>query len=91
MMAMVSRVSLHAITLMLLLGTGLLLLLSPTAEAAAAIGNVVGGSGGVFVCKEDGHFGDEVDCSKYWHCANGRPMPGYCPGGLFWNQGKTVF
>lgn len=44
---------------------------------------------GAFVCPQDGHFGDEDDCSKYYHCANGRPLPGFCPDGLFWNQGQN--
>lgn len=41
-----------------------------------------------FVCKSDGHFGDENDCTKFYHCANGRAMGGFCPTGLLWNQGN---
>ena len=43
---------------------------------------------GAHVCKSDGHFADEDDCTKYYHCANGRALPSFCPAGLFWNQGK---
>ncbi|TRY63248.1 hypothetical protein TCAL_05770 [Tigriopus californicus] len=39
-----------------------------------------------FTCKSDGHFGDENDCTKFYHCANGRAMGGFCPAGLLWNQ-----
>ena len=41
-----------------------------------------------FICQQDGHFGDENDCSKYYHCANGRALEGFCPNGLFWNKGE---
>ena len=40
-----------------------------------------------FRCPSDGHFADENDCTKYYHCANGRSNPGYCPSGLFWDNG----
>lgn len=42
--------------------------------------------GAIFRCPHDGHFGDDVDCTKYYHCANDRPAPGFCPSGLFWNK-----
>ena len=41
-----------------------------------------------FKCPSDGHFADENDCTKYYHCANGRSNPGYCPSGLFWDNGE---
>ena len=44
-----------------------------------------------FVCTTDGHFGDDNDCTKYYHCANGRALAGACPNGLFWNQGRFIF
>ncbi len=43
-----------------------------------------------FVCVQDGHFGDDDDCTKYYHCANGRPSEGHCPAGLFWSKGKRA-
>ena len=39
-----------------------------------------------FRCPSDGHFADENDCTKYYHCANGRPYPGHCPSSTFWDD-----
>jgi hypothetical protein len=41
-----------------------------------------------FACPGDGHFGDDIDCTIFYHCANGIAMEGSCPGGLFFNRGK---
>lgn len=39
-----------------------------------------------FTCpQQDGHFGDPVDCAKFYRCAHGSAIVEYCPGGLYYN------
>ncbi|XP_066942215.1 chitinase-3-like protein 1 [Macrobrachium rosenbergii] len=40
----------------------------------------------VFVCPEDGLFGDPCDCSKYYNCFLGFVHHNTCPEGELWSQ-----
>ncbi len=44
-----------------------------------------------FQCPRDGHFGDGVDCAKFYRCAHGSAIVEYCPGGLFFNARKCFY
>lgn len=37
--------------------------------------------------RHDGTYQDVTDCSRYFHCTNGRPYRMRCPEGTLWNDG----
>ena len=39
-----------------------------------------------FRCPRDGHYGDSIDCAKFYRCAHGKAHVEYCQGGLYWNS-----
>ncbi|GAB0090875.1 hypothetical protein DMENIID0001_056440 [Sergentomyia squamirostris] len=36
------------------------------------------------------HLADPMDCTKFYKCLNGRPIPQNCPNGLHWDDTKKI-
>lgn len=42
------------------------------------------------LCKENGTFANNTDCTMYYHCYNGEVFPDQCPEGFFFNPNLNV-